>query len=171
MKFLFLFLFSALSFAASTPKDFALNCSTSVAGVGLYADGERMRFQLFDGQGFKNFPIYGGIVTPAMMPLINRGLKELAPFDGDVEISWDLAHCKVDPARPYLLACSGLGEIAKPFGVAFVATSMSTSTEKVESLDVNATGVQVNLGLSTSGSDFMHYFVQFPFDQNHCSVK
>ncbi|MGZ3694069.1 MAG: hypothetical protein ACXWQO_07705, partial [Bdellovibrionota bacterium] len=122
-----------------------------------------------DSVGFKNFPIYSGVLTPAMMPLAQRGLKELAPFDGEVDISWDLAKCKVDTARPYLLACSGLGEIAKPLGVAFVATSMSTSTEKMESLDVSATGVQINLGLSTSGSDFMHYFVQFPFDVNHCS--
>ena len=164
-------LFTVTARSAALPKDFAMTCTTSVAGVALFADGTRFHFHLEDAAGFTNFPIYSGVVTPSLMPIIERGAKELAAFDGEVDISWDLAKCTVDPKRPYLVSCAGLGEIAKPSGVAFVATSMGTSTDKIESLDVEAQSVNVYLGLSTTGTDFMHYFINFPFDSRHCSVK
>lgn len=171
LLFLFLNLITTSLFAAELPKDFSLSCSTSVAGVNLWAEGSRFHFRLSDGAGFKNFPIYSGVVTPSMMPLIQRGVKELADFDGEVEITWDLARCKVDAKRPFLVSCDGLGEILKPAQVAFVATSMGTSTDKIESLDVGGEAVNVHLGLSTTGNDFIHYFINFPFDRLHCTAK
>jgi hypothetical protein len=164
-------LFSSSAMAAQTPKDFSLMCTTSVAALSLYSDGTRFHLHLEDSAGFTNFPIYSGVVTPSLLPIIERGSKELAAFDGEVDISWDLAKCKVDPKRPYLVSCSGLGEILKPANVAFAATSMGSSTDKIESLDVEAQTVNVFLGLSTTGTDFMHYFINFPFDSRHCSVK
>jgi hypothetical protein len=164
-------LFSTSAYAADTPGNFTMTCTTSVAGLALFADGNRFHLHLEDSAGFANFPIYSGVVTPSFLPIVERGLKELAAFDGVVDITWDLAKCKVDPKRPYLVSCSGLGEISKPANVAFVATSMGSSTDKIESLDVEAQTVNVFLGLSTTGTDFMHYFINFPFDSRHCSAK
>jgi hypothetical protein len=85
-----------------------------------------------------------------------------------MDISWDISRCKTDPTRPMLINCDGLGKIEAPATTAFIATSMSTSIETDESIDVNAQVVHINLGLSTTGTDFMHYFISLPYDGQHC---
>lgn len=148
----------------------SLTCSTSVAGASIYAEDGRMHFNLENGGGFQNFPIYTGTVTPSLVPMIERGAKELAIFDQEVDISWPLEKCRVDPKRPYLVACDGQGTLESPQTKDFIATSMGTSTDAVQSLDVDAQVVNMNVGISTTGSDFMHYFISLPFDSQHCDV-
>jgi hypothetical protein len=157
--------------AYKAPSTFSLTCTTSVAGASLYAEDGRLHFHLENGGGFENFPIYSGTVTPSMLPLIERGAKELAIFDADVDISWPLDKCAVDYARPYLIKCDGQGQLETPETTDFIATSMSTSTDAVDSLDVKAQVVNMNIGISTTGENFMHYFISMPFDGNHCSLK
>lgn len=166
-----LFSFSVNAAVAKTAKDFSLACSNSAAGIVLYAEGTKFHFHLEDGIGFANFPIYSGTVTPAMLPLVERGAKDLAAFDREVDITWDVSQCKVDEKRPYLVSCSNRGEILTPANVAIQASSMETTTSKIDGLDAQADVVDINLGLTTTGSNFVYYFVSFPFDMHHCSVR
>jgi len=159
-------------FAEEVSSNFALVCTTSVAGMTIYADGDKVRFHLDNPSGFQNFPVFSGVVTQSMFPLVERALKELKVFDGDVDLAWELKNCRIDKDRPLLVSCSGLAEITNPANVPkeleMSVSSLSTSTEYVESLDIaDAQVVRVNFGVNTVGGG--HHFVSMPFDAKHCA--
>lgn len=167
----FLALLSPVSQAMVPPPSFSLVCSNSVAKMKLWTEDAHFRLRLEDGAGFKDFPIYSGVVTPALLPMIERGSKDLSAFDGEVDVSWNLNRCSVDPNRPFLVSCNGLGEISIPKSAPFVVSSFSTSTSQIERLDLSAQAVNFDFSLSSTGSVFSIYFLTFPFDRQHCTLQ
>jgi hypothetical protein len=168
---LFLVLTPVTVLSAGPVNNYSLGCSTSVAVAKAWSDGTRFNFHLEDGAGFTDFPIFSGTVTPSMLPLVERGAKELAPFGGLVDLSWDLTSCKFDASRPLLFSCRGQGLISQPKNAPFITTSLSSEIDNAETLDVEAKTVNINLGLSTTGTDFVHYFISFPFASENCRAN
>jgi hypothetical protein len=164
---------SLQAWGAPSVKGYALTCQTSVSTIRIYSDDSRLYFHLENPQGFENFPIFSGVVTPSVLPKVTRGANELAVFKGDVDISWDLSKCQVDPNEPLLAACIGRGEMTKPKTSELQVTSVSTDITRTQSLllQSEARMIDVNIGLSTGDKNFTHYFLSFPFDDKHCAVS
>jgi hypothetical protein len=160
------------SYAGEVPSNFALACTTSAAGMTIFVDGDRVRFHFENPAGFGNFPAYSGTVTESMFSLVRKAMKELRVFDGDIDFAWETRNCRVDEKRPLLISCSGLAEISNPQNIPkklqLSVSSLSTSTEYVESLDIaDAQVVHVNFGVNTAHGG--HHFISMPFDSKHCA--
>lgn len=168
--------FHSYAAGVSQAKDFRLTCTTSMAGLSLWADGDRFYLHFEDPVGDADFPIYSGNVSPSNVPEVQRAAKELIPFQKQIDMSWDLSKCVVDPARPFLISCSGMGEIAYPENSQFAVTGISTSTEYGQKIGISDYGM-VNVTFFLVGkpddtrTDVMPHYIKFPFDQNHCIVN
>lgn len=167
---LFLLLFG-FNLHADLPADFKIRCATNSALVTVASDGDSVRFRMEDGQGFNGFPFYSGAVTLPMLPLIQRASVELKVFGGVMEARWPQAACERDPASPLLIRCGIGGQITIPLGTEFKLTSLGTWTEQVQGFGLQATVLNIFVGLDTPPKNYTHYFVNFPFDQNRCAVN
>jgi hypothetical protein len=174
MRFIFLFLIVAMGAARAdeTPPNWALVCTTSVAGMSIFVDGEKVRFHFENPSGFQNFPVFSGAITPSMFPLVKRGMRELRAFNGAVDLAWLTKNCRVDKDRPTLISCSGLAEITNPHKIPkqlkMSVSSLASTTEYIESLDFgDAQGIHVSFGVNTAGGG--HHFIDLSFDAKHCS--
>lgn len=159
--------YSVKSFAAGQ-ADLVLECGNSVSSVKIWTEGERLYFRMDDIVGFKNFPLYDGVVTPVMLPLINRGAEDLKEFDHQVLISWERSQCRFDRARPFLVDCSGRAKIHFPENTQITASGLGVTTERQEHFDLTADLVKFHLGLSTPVANFTHYYLGFPFNRANC---
>jgi hypothetical protein len=162
---------ASFAHAATQAKDFSVTCSNSAAKIELWGEGVRFHLRLNDSAGFMGFPIYTGVVTPAVLPDIERGSKELSIFNSEVEITWDLSLCSIDSKKPFLILCGGLGKILQPEQAPFVSTNLATSVNQIESLDFQAQTLNVNLALAKTDGKSSYYFLSFPVDIQRCKLK
>jgi hypothetical protein len=161
-----------ISFLLSTARaaDFHISCNSSVNSVQVYTQEDRVYFRFYDSLGFKDFPVFNGMVTPVSVPFITRGVRELAVFDGSMRLSWERKLCRYDESKPLLVMCEGSGRVEEPAGAAFTPTGMNTAVETQERLDLSFARLNFNVGLNTPSADFMHYFLQFPFNKVNCTA-
>ncbi|MBX3017743.1 MAG: hypothetical protein KF767_07640 [Bdellovibrionaceae bacterium] len=154
-------------------NSFLLICAMSVAAGKIWSEGDSVYFRYEDRLGKINFPIYEGVVTPPMGPMLDYAAKDLAVFDGVVLARWDKKNCKWDKARPQLIECSGRGEILAPANVApgLSTNGISTTIERNERLSLEWERVKFNWGVDSQKEYYVHHFVTFPFNRMNCSGK
>lgn len=153
-------------------NSFLLVCAMSVAAGKIWSEGDKVYFRYEDRLGKINFPIYEGVVTPPMGPMLDYAAKDLEVFDGLVLVAWDKKDCRWDVARPGLIECSGRGEFLAPREVQGLTTNgISTTIERSERLSLQWERVKFNWGVDSQKQYYVHHFVTFPFNRAQCTAK
>lgn len=161
----------AESSAIPAKPQFEIYCQTPNSFARFYSDDDFVYFSYSDQYGFNNFPVYEGVVTPPMMPFLNQAITELKDFNGYLYVSWPRSKCSFDAARPFLLDCSGRGEIRSPILSKITTSGISISIESTERIDMKYDRLKVNWGLDSEQNGYNHYFLAFPFNRQACHAK
>ncbi len=146
-------------------------CGSGHNSAKVWSKEGRVWFRFDDNLGFQNFPIYYGVVTLPMLPLIQRASKELAPFDGAMILSWEESKCQWSETNRLLVQCNGAGKLEFPEGTTFTNTGLSTSVESQERLDLKFGRVHFQLGIDTPKTNYTHHFIDFAFDKERCTGR
>lgn len=180
MKKALLFLVTLVSIsttaAPTSPVDdvtqYMLMCGTETATVKIWTENDRVMFRYDDLQGFQNFPLFEGVLTMPMVAYVDKWTKELSVFKGHALASWPRNKCKFDRKRPYLMICSGRGEIQAPAPIAFTTSGVSTLIESSQHMLMDFERVKVTWGIDTNSEPnlYFHYFVTFPFSKQNCQA-
>ncbi len=140
-------------------------------GVRILRDDSTVYFQVRDARGHQALPIYDGTVTPSEMPFIKNSLKDLVQINGDIQVAWPLAQCKLDPARPFLIKCEGEGQIQLPADSKLATYSLHTEVDHQDDFDQTYDVVRFNWGVDNTSVDRRHHALSFPFAKSQCRAS
>jgi len=149
---------------------FLLVCAMSMATGKIWLQDDKVYFRYDDQIGKLNFPIHEGIVTPPQLTMINQAAQDLSVFDGTVLVSWPKSLCRIDEVRPFLIDCSGRGQILHPQNSGLTTSGIATKIEANESLDFTYDRLKIQWTLATVASPTRYHFVTFPFNKLHCQA-
>lgn len=150
------------------PANYSIACTTSVAEMDVWSDGQLVHLKMEDSAGFDDFPIYEGTVTPAMLGIISRGATDLKVLDGEMEITWDAKGCTFDPKRPNMMSCKGPGTMSTPKTDSLKVFGLATSSNHEETMEISADVLNIRVTMFTNDQQSVPYFLVFPFAADHC---
>ncbi len=166
-----------LSSLTTASAENQVQCSSGISSVVIYISDKTVIFKLEDRIGFRNFPIFSGVLTPMLLDSAQSALKDLKDIDGELTVSWPKENCHWSKS---FVDCAGRGEV-QGMGSRFkkdeksILWSSGLSTETIHhermNLSYDKFSVHLNLSAKSDSEGIQNYFVEFPFARENCRLN
>lgn len=129
---------------------------------------DRLYVEYGNVNGAADFPIYEGVVTRATFPFLEAASQELASISTQLAVSWPVSACQLNPQRPELFHCDGVGEIHAPKRTSLRVLGFSTGI--VSELRRGLSFETFKLRWQIEGEGLFH-LVTMPFNPRDCGFR
>ena len=123
--------------------------------------------QYNNAMGAEDFPLYEGVVTKLVLPVIKIAQEDLSGLGEQVLVSWDLSQCQFNQADPLIMQCNGEGTFLFP--IKSNLKSYTFITSRVTETGLNSKYDIFKIRWGVDSSDF-HHALAMPFDPSMCSA-
>ncbi|HWU44689.1 MAG TPA: hypothetical protein VN132_14655 [Bdellovibrio sp.] len=118
--------------------------------------------------GAVDFPLFEGVVTKGLLPLIKIAEKDLSGIDHELRVSWPLESCHFHETEAFIMGCQGKAQIHSPKKIDLAFYSLSANVVTEQTLDQTYKIYKLRWGVQGPGN---YHFISMTFDPETCRVK
>ncbi len=157
-----LFLFCGLIAVAQTQKPLDVICITEYPSTTFIVreEGSKVRVKMIHHNGTQYMPIWGSLVTPADLPVLQKAANVLIPLGNSVEFTMDKKLCQL--SSDFLFACVGRGDDFELNGVKVHPWAISSSEVTEQSALGTFAKRTMDLRLEIDGKSYSYPMNYYP---------